>query len=39
MPALRSRAVTHGRNMFVPGHVHLREVGQVVSDAIAHPDK
>src|SRR5438270_8229743 len=64
MPPLRSRTVTHGRNMagarallratgvaredlgrpivavansfteFVPGHVHLREVGQVVSDAI-----
>jgi len=64
MPALRSRTVTHGRNMagarallratgvaredigkpiiavansfteFVPGHVHLREVGQVVSDAV-----
>jgi dihydroxy-acid dehydratase len=64
MPALRSRTVTHGRNMagarallratgvaredigkpiiavansfteFVPGHVHLREVGQVVADAI-----
>jgi dihydroxy-acid dehydratase len=64
MPALRSRTVTHGRNMagaralmrasgvaredlgkpiiavansfteFVPGHVHLREVGQVVSEAI-----
>ena len=64
MPPLRSRTVTHGRNMsgaralmrasgvaredigrpivavansfteFVPGHVHLREVGQVVSGAI-----
>jgi len=64
MPPLRSRTVTHGKNMagarallratgvarqdigkpiiavansfteFVPGHVHLREVGQVVSDAI-----
>src|SRR5258707_8547079 len=64
MPPLRSRTVTHGRNMvgaralmratgvagedigrpivavansfteFVPGHVHLREVGQVVSQAI-----
>src|SRR4051794_6585236 len=64
MPALRSRTVTHGRNMagarallratgvaasdfgkpivavansftqFVPGHVHLREVGDVVADAI-----
>jgi dihydroxy-acid dehydratase len=64
MPALRSRTVTHGRNMagarallratgvaredlgkpiiavansfteFVPGHVHLREVAQVVSEAI-----
>jgi dihydroxy-acid dehydratase len=64
MPTLRSRTVTHGRNMagarallratgvaredigkpiiavansfteFVPGHVHLREVGQVVADAI-----
>jgi dihydroxy-acid dehydratase len=64
MPALRSRTVTHGRNMvgarallratgvqaaeigrpiiavansfteFVPGHVHLREVGIVVADAI-----
>ncbi|WP_378784725.1 dihydroxy-acid dehydratase [Nonomuraea fastidiosa] len=64
MPALRSRTVTHGRNMagarallratgvagsdfgkpiiavansftqFVPGHVHLREVGDVVSAAI-----
>ncbi|HZR49548.1 MAG TPA: dihydroxy-acid dehydratase [Streptosporangiaceae bacterium] len=64
MPTLRSRTVTHGRNMagarallratgvaredigkpiiavansfteFVPGHVHLREVGQVVSDAV-----
>src|ERR1700735_4320861 len=64
MPTLRSRTVTHGRNMagarallratgvaredigkpiiavansfteFVPGHVHLREVGQVVAAAI-----
>jgi dihydroxy-acid dehydratase len=64
MPALRSRTVTHGRNMagaralmrasgvaredlgkpiiavansfteFVPGHVHLREVGQVVAEAV-----
>src|ERR1700727_1920011 len=64
MPPLRSRTVTHGRNMvgaralmrasgvageyigkpivavansftaFVPGRVHLREVGQVVSDAV-----
>ncbi len=64
MPALRSRTVTHGRNMagarallratgvaredfgkpiiavansfteFVPGHVHLREVGQVVAAAV-----
>jgi dihydroxy-acid dehydratase len=64
MPALRSRTVTHGRNMvgarallratgvtsaeigkpiiavansfteFVPGHVHLREVGTVVAEAI-----
>ncbi|MBG0832791.1 dihydroxy-acid dehydratase [Planomonospora sp. ID67723] len=64
MPALRSRTVTHGRNMagarallratgvagsdfgkpiiavansftqFVPGHVHLREVGDVVAGAI-----
>ena len=64
MPPLRSRTVTHGRNMagarallratgvasedfgkpiiavansfteFVPGHVHLREVGIVVADAI-----
>jgi len=64
MPALRSRTVTHGRNMagarallratgvaredigkpiiavansfteFVPGHVHLREVGAVVAEAI-----
>src|SRR6201992_3453834 len=64
MPPLRSRTVTHGRNMagarallratgvaredigrpivavansfteFVPGHVHLREVGQVVSAAV-----
>ncbi|MGH3255117.1 MAG: dihydroxy-acid dehydratase [Streptosporangiaceae bacterium] len=64
MPPLRSRTVTHGRNMagarallratgvaredigkpiiavansfteFVPGHVHLREVGQVVASAV-----
>src|ERR1700754_928792 len=64
MPPLRSRTVTHGRNMtgarallratgvaredigrpiiavsnsfteFVPGHVHLQDVGQVVADAI-----
>ncbi|HWG63932.1 MAG TPA: dihydroxy-acid dehydratase, partial [Streptosporangiaceae bacterium] len=64
MPPLRSRTVTHGRNMagarallratgvaredigkpivavansytqFVPGHVHLREVGDVVADAV-----
>ncbi|MDH2429749.1 dihydroxy-acid dehydratase [Sphaerisporangium sp. TRM90804] len=64
MPALRSRTVTHGRNMvgarallratgvaggdfgkpiiavansftqFVPGHVHLREVAQVVAGSI-----
>src|ERR1700691_2319806 len=64
MPALRSRTVTHGRNMagarallratgvaredigkpiiavansfteFVPGHVHLREVAQVVAAAV-----
>ncbi len=64
MPPLRSRTVTHGRNMagarallratgvaredigkpiiavansfteFVPGHVHLGEVGRVVADAI-----
>jgi dihydroxy-acid dehydratase len=64
MPPLRSRTVTHGRNMagarallratgvaredigkpiiavansfteFVPGHVHLREVGQVIADAV-----
>ncbi len=64
MPPLRSRTVTHGRNMagarallratgvaredigrpivavansfteFVPGHVHLRDVGRVVSDAV-----
>ncbi|TDE49987.1 dihydroxy-acid dehydratase [Nonomuraea mesophila] len=64
MPALRSRTVTHGRNMvgarallratgvaggdfgkpiiavansftqFVPGHVHLREVGDVVASAV-----
>ena len=65
MPPLRSRTVTHGRNMagaralrratgvtnedfgkpiiaiansftqFVPGHVHLRDVGQLVADAVA----
>jgi dihydroxy-acid dehydratase len=65
MPALRSRTVTHGRNMagarallraagvaredfgkpivaiansytqFVPGHTHLKPVGEVVSDAVA----
>src|SRR6201995_2045208 len=64
MPPLRSRTVTHGRNMagarallratgvaredigrpivavansfteFVPGHVHLKDVGRVVSDAV-----
>jgi len=64
MPPLRSRTVTHGRNMagarallratglanedfgkpiiavansfteFVPGHVHLADVGRVVSDAV-----
>src|SRR5690625_3571093 len=64
MPALRSRTVTHGRNMagaralmratgveredfgkpivavansfteFVPGHIHLREVAEVVANAI-----
>ena len=64
MPPLRSRTVTHGRNMagarallratgvanedfgkpiiavansfteFVPGHVHLAEVGRVISDAV-----
>jgi dihydroxy-acid dehydratase len=64
MPPLRSRTVTHGRNMagarallratgveradfgkpivavansftqFVPGHVHLHQVGQVVADAV-----
>ena len=64
MPPLRSRTVTHGRNMagarallratgvaredlgkpiiavansfteFVPGHVHLQEVGRVVADAV-----
>src|SRR5690242_6484896 len=64
MPSLRSRTVTHGRNMagarallratgvaredlgkpiiavansfteFVPGHVHLRQVGQVVAAAV-----
>src|SRR5262249_43353775 len=64
MPPLRSRTVTHGRNMagarallratgvaredlgkpiiavansfteFVPGHVHLRQVGQVVATAV-----
>jgi dihydroxy-acid dehydratase len=68
MPTLRSRTVTHGRNMagarallratgvaredigkpiiavansfteFVPGHVHLREVGQVVADAVRAAD-
>ncbi|MGX6446477.1 dihydroxy-acid dehydratase [Patulibacter sp. S7RM1-6] len=66
MPPLRSRTVTHGRNMagaralmrasgvaggdigrkpivavansytqFVPGHTHLKPVGEIVSDAIA----
>jgi dihydroxy-acid dehydratase len=65
MPALRSRTVTHGRNMagarallraagvaredfgkpivavansytqFVPGHTHLKPVGEIVSDAIS----
>jgi len=65
MPPLRSRTVTHGRNMagaralwratgmttadfgkpivavvnsftqFVPGHVHLREVGRIVADGVA----
>ncbi len=65
MPPLRSRTVTHGRNMagaralwratgmttadfgkpivavansftqFVPGHVHLRDVGRIVADAVA----
>jgi dihydroxy-acid dehydratase len=64
MPSLRSRTVTHGRNMagarallratgvanedfgkpiiavansfteFVPGHVHLAEVGRVIADAV-----
>src|SRR6266487_1526189 len=64
MPPLRSRTVTHGRNMagaralwratgmttadfgkpivavansftqFVPGHVHLRDVGRIVADAV-----
>ena len=64
MPPLRSRTVTHGRNMagarallratgvanedfgkpiiavansfteFVPGHVHLAEVGRVIADAV-----
>ena len=64
MPALRSRTVTHGRNMagarallraagveredfgkpivavansytqFVPGHTHLKPVGEIVSDAV-----
>src|SRR5947209_8604624 len=64
MPSLRSRTVTHGRNMagarallratgvaredigkpivavansfteFVPGHVHLADVGRIVSDAV-----
>ena len=68
MPSLRSRTVTHGRNMagarallratgvaredfgkpivavansfteFVPGHVHLAEVGRIVSDAIRTAD-
>jgi dihydroxy-acid dehydratase len=67
MPPLRSRTVTHGRNMagaralpratgvgreaigkpivavanifteFEPGRVHLREVGQVVTDAVRAP--
>src|SRR5215469_6946733 len=66
MPPLRSRTVTHGRNMagarallratgvaredlgkpivavansfteFVPGHVHLREVGQVIADSVEY---
>lgn len=66
MPALRSRTVTHGRNMagaralyratgvdgrdlgrkpivavansytqFVPGHTHLKPVGEIVSEAVA----
>ncbi|OYN87660.1 dihydroxy-acid dehydratase [Parenemella sanctibonifatiensis] len=65
MPALRSRTVTHGRNMagaralmratgmtesdfgkpivaiansftqFVPGHVHLKDMGQLVAESIA----
>ncbi len=65
MPALRSRTVTHGRNMagaralwratglvdsdfgkpivaiansftqFVPGHVHLKEMGALVAEAVA----
>jgi dihydroxy-acid dehydratase len=65
MPPLRSRTVTHGRNMagaralwratgmtnddfgkpivavansftqFVPGHVHLRDVGTIVAEAVA----
>jgi dihydroxy-acid dehydratase len=65
MPPLRSRTVTHGRNMagaralwratgmtnddfgkpivavansftqFVPGHVHLRNVGRIVAESIA----
>jgi dihydroxy-acid dehydratase len=65
MPPLRSRTVTHGRNMagaralwratgmtdddfgkpivavansftqFVPGHVHLRDVGRIVAESIA----
>ncbi len=69
MPSLRSRTVTHGRNMagarallratgvaredigkpiiavansfteFVPGHVHLREVGQVVAAACGRPGR
>ena len=64
MPAMRSRTVTHGRNMagaralwratgmtnsdfgkpivaiansftqFVPGHVHLRDMGRLVADAV-----
>ncbi len=67
MPALRSRTVTHGRNMagarallraagvaredfgkpiiavansytqFVPGHTHLKPVGEIVADAIQRP--
>ena len=65
MPPLRSRTVTHGRNMagaralwratgmtnadfgkpivavansftqFVPGHVHLRDVGRIVAESVA----